>query len=112
MTRPSGSSPAETRNYVARVPDDSAALVLQQVKVNGRASVLSAFDDRLMLVNGDGTRTIPMSDLARIAHKAGLRTGRLVITLTNGEVLVVRGLRSRDTPTAYTILVSLASATP
>jgi hypothetical protein len=87
-----------------------AALVLQKVKVNGRSSVLSAFDDRLMLVNGDGTRTVPMSDLARIAHKAGLRTGRLTITLADGEVLVVRGLRSRDLPAAYTILVKLASA--
>jgi hypothetical protein len=91
---------------------EDAALVLQKIKVNGRAAVLSAFDDRLMLVTGDGTRTIPIGDLARIAHKAGVRTGRLMITLTDGELLVVRGLRSRDTPTAYTILVRLASAAP
>ncbi len=51
-----------------------------------------------------------MRDVARITHKAGLRTGRLGIMTVDGEELVIRGLRSRDTPTAYQILVRLASA--
>jgi hypothetical protein len=89
---------------------EEAALVLKTVKVNGRPAQLFAFADRLLLVDPDGPRTIPIGDLARIAHKAGLRTGQLVLTTVDNEQLVVRGLRSRDTPTAYQILVQLASA--
>jgi hypothetical protein len=47
--------------------------------------------------------------LARIAHKAGLRTGRIMLTTTDGEEIVIRGLRSQDTRTAYRILVRLAT---
>ena len=83
--------------------------MLETVKVNGRAAQLFAFPDRLLLVDTDGPRTIPIRDLARIAHKAGLRTGRLVLRTADGEELLVRGLRSRDTATAYRILVQLAS---
>jgi hypothetical protein len=89
---------------------DEAVLVLETVKVNGRAAQLFAFPDRLLLVDPDGPRTIPIRDLARIAHKAGLRTGRIVLRTVDGEELLVRGLRARDTATAYRILVQLASA--
>jgi hypothetical protein len=89
---------------------DEAALVLKTVKLNGRATQLVAFADRLLLVDPDGPRTIPTRDLARISHKAGLRTGRIMITTVHGEQLDIRGLRSRDTPTAYQILVRLATA--
>jgi hypothetical protein len=89
---------------------DEAVLVLKTVKLNGRPAQLFAFKDRLLLVDPDGGRTIPTRDLARLAHKSGLRTGRLMITTVDGEQLVVRNLRARDTPTAYQILVSLASA--
>jgi len=90
--------------------EEEAALVLQSVKVNNRTALVSAFRDRLVIVDGDGTRAIPIGDLARITHKAGLRSGRLGITTVDGEELVIRGLRSRDTPTAYQVLVRLASA--
>ena len=89
---------------------DDAALVLNSVKVNGRPALVSAFEDRLVLVTSDGTRNVPIGDLARIAHKAGVRTGKLMITTVDNESLVVSGLRSRDTPTAYQILVRLATA--
>jgi ABC-type hemin transport system substrate-binding protein len=90
--------------------DAEAALVLNSVKVNNRAALVSAFPDRLVIVNRDGTRTIPIRDLARITHKAGIRTGRLGIVTVDGEELIIRGLRSRDTPTAYQVLVQLAQA--
>jgi hypothetical protein len=89
---------------------DEAVLVLKTVKLNGRPAEVFAFSDRLLLVDTDGSRTVPTRDLARIAHKSGLRTGRIMITTVDGEQLVVRNIRARDTPTAYQILVSLASA--
>lgn len=89
---------------------DEAALVLNSVKVNNRSALVSAFPDRLVIVDSGGTRAIPIGDLARITHKAGIRSGKLGIVTADGEELVIRGLRARDTPTAYQILVRLASA--
>jgi hypothetical protein len=90
--------------------EEEAALVLSSVKVNNRTALVSAFSDRLVIVNRDGTRKIPIRDLARITHKAGVRQGRLGIVTVDGEELVIRGLRAKDTPTAYQVLVQLAQA--
>jgi hypothetical protein len=90
--------------------DDEAALILNSVKVNGRTALVSAFTDRLVIVDRNGTRVIPIAELARITHKAGVRSGKLGIVTVDGEVLAIRGLRSRDTPTAYQVLVRLALA--
>jgi ABC-type hemin transport system substrate-binding protein len=90
--------------------EEEAALVLRSVKVNNRAALVSAFPDRLVIVDGNGTRNIPIRELARITHKAGLRAGRLGIVTVDGEELIIRGLRASDTPTAYQVLVQLASA--
>lgn len=103
--------PGVTRGgrYGAGVAEE-AALVLNSVKVNNRAALVSAFSDRLVIVDRDGTRNIPIRELARITHKAGIRSGRLGIVTVDGEELIIRGLRSSDTPTAYQVLVRLASA--
>jgi hypothetical protein len=90
--------------------DEVASLILNSVRVNGRAALVSAFPNRLVVVDPSGTRVIPMRDIARVTHKAGLRTGRLGIVTVTGEEIVVRGLRSGETPTAFQILVRLASA--
>jgi hypothetical protein len=90
--------------------EDAAALILNSVKVNGRPALFSAFTNRLVIVDRTGTRVIPIGDLARITHKAGLRTGRLGIVTVDGDEIEVRGLRAGETPTAYQILVRLASA--
>ena len=103
----SGSHP-EGPDTVRGVAEAEAALVLNSVKVNNRAALVSAFPDRLVIVDGNGTRNIPIRELARITHKAGIRTGRLGIVTVDGEELIIRGLRSRDTPTAYQVLVQLA----
>jgi len=92
------------------VADEAAALILQKVKVNGRSAVFSVYSDRIMIVNADGTRRIPITGIARITQKAGIRMGRIVVTMVDGEVLVVRGLRARDTPTAFQVMVRMASA--
>lgn len=90
--------------------DHEAALILNSVKVNGRTALVSAFTDRLVIVDSTGTRVIPIGELARITHKSGLRSGRIGIVTVDGEELLVRGLRARDTPTAYQVLVRLALA--
>jgi hypothetical protein len=90
--------------------EDVASLILSSVRVNGRAALVSAFPNRLVIVDPSGTKVIPMRDLARITHKAGLRTGRLGIVTVDGEEIAIKGLRSGETPTAYQILVRLASA--
>ncbi len=89
--------------------EEEAALVLHSVKVNNRTALFSAFPDRLVVVDRDGTRTIPIRDLARITHKSGLRTGRIGIVTVNGDELVIRGLRASDTPAAYQVLVRLVT---
>lgn len=89
--------------------DDVAVLILNSVKVNGRAALFSAFPDRLVVVDRVGTRTIPVRDLARITHKSGVRMGRIGIVTVDGDELVVKGLRARDTPAAYQVLVRLAT---
>jgi hypothetical protein len=91
------------------VDDDAAVLILNSVKVNGRAALFSVFPDRLVVVDRVGTRTIPVRDLARITHKSGLRAGQIGITTVDGDQLVVKGLRASDTPTAYQVLVRLAT---
>ncbi len=98
-----------TRGYGAGV-DDEAALILNSVKVNGRAALVSAFTNRLVIVDSRGTRVIPIGDLARITHKSGVRAGRIGIVTVEGEELAIRGLRAGDTPSAYQILVRLALA--
>ena len=89
--------------------DEDAVLILNSVKVNGRAALVSAFPDRLVIVDRDGTHTIPIGDLARVTHRNGVRSGRLGIVTTEGREFSIRGLRSRDTPTAFQLLVRLAS---
>lgn len=87
-----------------------AALVLRSVKVNKRIALVSAFPDRLIIVDREGTRSIPIADLARITHKSGVKTGRIGIVTVDNEEIVIRGLRANETPTAYQVLVRLALA--
>jgi hypothetical protein len=94
------------------VPDPEqadAALVLQSVKVNGRSAWFSAYTDHLSIVRSDGTRNIPIREVARITNRIGMRTGRIGLVLVDGEQIVIRGVRARDVPIAYQILVRLAS---
>jgi hypothetical protein len=90
---------------------EDAALVLRSVKVNGRSAWLSAYADHLSIVQSDGTRDIPIQSLARVSHRTGMRS-RLTLVLKSGEELVVRGLKARDVPRAYRIIVRLAASAP
>ena len=89
-------------------PSDHAALVLRSVKVNGRSAWLSAYRDHLSIVQSDGTRDIPINAIARVSHRTGMRS-RLNVVLQSGEELVIRGLKAKDVPRAYWIIVQLAS---
>ena len=72
------SGPSGGAAYRGAVSDDEAAsLILNDVKVDRRTALVSAFADRIVIVTHLGTRAIPASSIARINHKAGLRTGRI-----------------------------------
>ena len=89
-------------------PSEDAALVLRSVKVNGQSAWISAYRDHLSIVQSDGTRDIPINALARVSHRTGMRS-RLNLVLQSGEELVIRGLKAKDVPRAYWIIVQLAS---
>jgi hypothetical protein len=87
---------------------EEAVLALRSIKVNGRRAGLFAYPDRIELVDDEGVRTIPLTEVARISAKGGVRKGRLTIVTGEGP-LEVRGLRMRDVGVAYRILVRLAA---
>jgi len=93
---------------VSQGPSEDAALVLRSVKVNGQSAWISAYRDHLSIVQSDGTRDIPINALARVSHRTGMRS-RLNLVLQSGEELVIRGLKAKDVPRAYWIIVQLAS---
>ena len=82
--------------------------MLQTVKVNGHSALVSAYSDQLTIVQSDGTRHVPIRQIARISHRTGMRT-RIDLVLQTGEVLTIRGLKHRDVQQAYRIMVRLAS---
>jgi hypothetical protein len=96
---------------VSEEPQEDAALVLRSVKVNGQSAWISAYRDHLSIVQSDGTRDIPINAIARVSHRTGLRS-RLSLVLQSGEELVIRGLKAKDVPRAYWIIVQLASKAP
>jgi len=93
---------------VSEEPSEDAALVMRSVKVNGQSAWVSAYRDHLSIVQGDGTRDIPINAIARVSHRTGMRS-RLNLVLQSGEELVIRGLKAKDVPRAYWIIVQLAS---
>ena len=90
--------------------DDEAAIILNSVKVNGRAALVSAFTNRLVIVDRTGTRVIPIGDLARITHKSGVRSGRIGIVTVEGEELIDPRAPRRRHPDGVPGLVRLALA--
>jgi hypothetical protein len=93
---------------VSEEPSEDAALVMRSVKVNGQSAWVSAYRDHLSIVQSDGTRDIPINAIARVSHRTGVRS-RLNLVLMSGEELVIRGLKAKDVPRAYWIIVQLAS---
>jgi hypothetical protein len=79
--------------------------------VNGHSAWVSAYTDHLSIVESDGTRNIPIHAIARVSHRTGMRS-RLNLVLQSGEELVIRGLKAKDVPRAYRIIVRLASTAP
>ncbi len=87
---------------------DQAVLALTDVRVNKRKSLVYAFVDRIEIVDAIGSRTVLLTDVARITTKSGLRKGRVTVVVVEGEALEIDGIRARDTPVAYNVLVKLA----
>lgn len=94
--------------YLRRSMVDEARLALTKVRVGGRAGNVYVYDDRIVVATGPSDRTIPMADLERVATRRSWRGARLLLALTDGEVLQVRGLSASATSTAHRTIVAIA----
>jgi len=86
-----------------------ARLALTNVRVNGRAANLYAYDDSLVVTTDAGERIVPMDRLERVATRRSWRGGsRLLLALSDDEVLEVRGLDASSTAVAHRTIVGIA----
>ena len=88
---------------------EEAVLALASIRVNGTHGQLYAYRDRVELVTSSGRDAVPLTSVARITTKSGLVRGRIQLTMMDGQVVWIRGLRARDAAVAYRVLVDLAS---
>jgi hypothetical protein len=102
-----GAPAADTVGTVAADGDD-AQLALQKVRVDGRPANLYVFDDRIVIATEAGDRVIPMDRLERIATRRSWRGARLLLALSDDEVLQVRGLSASSTSLAHRTIVGIA----
>jgi len=88
---------------------DEARLALKDVRVGGLPADLYVYDDRIVIAGGGGERRIPMGRLNRVAtRRAWGRGARLLLALSDGEVVEVRRLSASATGTAHRTIVAIA----
>lgn len=88
--------------------DDDAELVLNKVRVGGRAASLYVYRDRLVITTDTEERTIPMGELQRVATRRWWRGARLLLALEHGEIVQVRRLESSKCRIAHRIIIDIA----
>ena len=89
---------------------DAARLALTNVRVGRARGRVYVFDDRLELVTDAGERTIPITEVERVARRRSWRGGRLLLALTGGQVIEVRRLGPTDTAVAHRTILAIARA--
>ena len=89
---------------------EAALLALTKVRVGRARGQVYVFDHRLELVTDDGERTIPITDVERVAQRRSWRGARLLLTLTGGQIIEVRRLSPADTAFAHRTILALARA--
>ncbi len=89
---------------------EAALLALTKVRVGRARGQVYVFDHRLELVTDDGERTIPITDVERVAQRRSWRGARLLLTLTGGQIIEVRRLSPADTAVAHRMILALARA--
>lgn len=88
---------------------DAARLVVKGVRVNHRPTDLYVYDNLLVLTADDGERRIPMRELERVAtRRTWGRGARLVLALSDGEVIEITRLSQSATATAHRTIVAIA----
>lgn len=85
-----------------------AVLALESVRVNRQPARVYAFADRVEVLDPRGTRVIALADVARIRSKIGMRRGRIIVEVREGETLEIRNLKAADATVAFRLLVELA----
>ncbi len=89
---------------------DAALLALTNVRVGRARGQVYVFRNRLELVTDHGERTIPITDVERVARRRSWRGTRLVLALTGGQVIEVRRLGAADTAVAHRTILAIARA--
>ena len=88
---------------------EEARLVVKSVRVNGRPTDLYVYDNLLVLTGDDGERRIPLRELERVAtRRTWGRGARLLLELSDGEIVEVRRLSQSATATAHRTIVAIA----
>ena len=89
---------------------EAALLALTKVRVGRARGQVYVFDHRLELVTDDGERTIPITDVERVAQRRSWRGARLLLALTGGQIVEIRRLRPADAVVAHRTILALARA--
>ena len=89
---------------------EPALLALVKVRINRRAGNVYAYEDRIVIATDAGDRVIPMDDLERLATRRTWRGARILLALTDGEVVEIRGLSTSHASGAHRTIVGLARA--
>jgi hypothetical protein len=88
---------------------EEARLALKDVRVGGLPADLYVYDESIVITTGDGDRRIPMGRLERVAtRRAWGRGGRLLLALSDGEIVEIRRLNASATGTAHRTIVAIA----
>ena len=109
MTAVSGLPSARAPGTVPRRMTDEARLALMGVRVGGLPADVYVYDDRLVVAGGNGERVISMQRLERVATRRNWRgASRLLLALSDGEVVEIRKLDSSATAVAHRTIVGIA----
>ena len=87
---------------------DEARLLLAKVRINRRAGNLYVFDDRIEIVTDTGNRIIPMHELERLTTRRSWRGAKLLLALTDGEIIDVRRLAASHASRAHRTIIAIA----
>lgn len=107
---PGATPPSTARECKSGPMPDEARLLLRNVRLGSARGTMFVFDDRLELSTDDGERTIPITQLERVANRRSLRGSRLLLALSDGQVIEIRRLSASDTAVAHRTILAIARA--
>jgi hypothetical protein len=88
---------------------DEARLALMGVRVAGLPADVYVYDDRIVIATGNGERVLSIGRLERVATRRNWRgASRLLLALSDGEVVEIRKLDSSATGVAHRTIVGIA----